>query len=345
MQIKNNGKYRLKVVAVLTCCFFVLIQQTACKNVSDDIASSTNTQNSTSYIKGESPEKFKILTSFYPMYIAALNITDNAANIELKNLANPQTGCLHDYQLRPTDMAAIEKSDVFVANGAGMESFLDQALKQKPDLNLIEATDGLTLLESSLDGHNHEAKEETEESEDFAQNHDDHDHNPHAWLDLDLYIGEIRNISKELSIYNPENAAIYKENTDLYIGKINDLKQLMKTELAQVKDNDVVILHEAFAYLVEAVNMHVSGALEVETDSGMSAKQIREIISTVNESNAKILLAEKQYSGNIGSMLTRETGLKSYTLDSLVTGELEKDAYIKGMTSNIMILKEASKHE
>jgi len=44
--------------------------------------------------------------------------------VTLTNLAPPNTGCLHDYVLTPDNMRKLEKADVFVANGAGAESFL-----------------------------------------------------------------------------------------------------------------------------------------------------------------------------------------------------------------------------
>ena len=44
-------------------------------------------------------DKLKIVTSFYPMYIDAINIAGNIPNVEVVNLTQPQTGCLHDYQL------------------------------------------------------------------------------------------------------------------------------------------------------------------------------------------------------------------------------------------------------
>ena len=36
---------------------------------------------------------FKIVTSFYPIYIMTLNVTEGANNIELKNMAELNGGC------------------------------------------------------------------------------------------------------------------------------------------------------------------------------------------------------------------------------------------------------------
>ena len=68
---------------------------------------------------------FHIVTSFYPMYIDAINITRGVDGVTVTNMTKPQTGCLHDYQLTTEDMKTLEKADAFIVNGAGMESFLD----------------------------------------------------------------------------------------------------------------------------------------------------------------------------------------------------------------------------
>ena len=80
-----------------------------------------------------------IVTSFYPMYILTSNIADGIEDVEVVNMTEPQTGCLHDYQLVPADLKVLEKADIFVINGAGMESFLEKVISQLPDLTVIEA--------------------------------------------------------------------------------------------------------------------------------------------------------------------------------------------------------------
>ena len=38
-----------------------------------------------------------VVTSFYPIYLFALNLTHGIDGITIRNLAAPNTGCLHDY--------------------------------------------------------------------------------------------------------------------------------------------------------------------------------------------------------------------------------------------------------
>ena len=65
-----------------------------------------------------------------------LNITKNIDNIQVSNMCDISTGCLHNFQLRSEDLKKIENSSFFIINGAGMETFLDKILKESPDDNL-----------------------------------------------------------------------------------------------------------------------------------------------------------------------------------------------------------------
>src|SRR5712691_4583870 len=47
---------------------------------------------------------FKVLCSFYPMYVMALNVVGDTPGVEVECLTEPMVGCLHDYQLTPANL-------------------------------------------------------------------------------------------------------------------------------------------------------------------------------------------------------------------------------------------------
>ena len=87
----------------------------------------------------ERKEELLVVTSFYPMYVAALNVAGGCEGVTVENLSEPQTGCLHDFQLTPEDMRLLSEADVFVINGGGMESFLTEVAREYPGLAIIDA--------------------------------------------------------------------------------------------------------------------------------------------------------------------------------------------------------------
>ena len=82
-----------------------------------------------------------VVTSFYPIWLLALNLADGVPGLEVRNLAAPDTGCLHDYQLQTGDMKTLAEADLFLVNGAGMESYLDLVYSAFPGLPVIRAAD------------------------------------------------------------------------------------------------------------------------------------------------------------------------------------------------------------
>jgi zinc transport system substrate-binding protein len=93
-----------------------------------------------------------VVTSFYPIYILAMNLTVGIEDIRVENLAAPNTGCLHDYQLLTGDMRTLSGAQVLLINGAGMESYLDTVTALKEAGIAYAAEQIIDLLSYGVDG-------------------------------------------------------------------------------------------------------------------------------------------------------------------------------------------------
>ncbi len=265
-------------------------------------------------------EPFRIVTSFYPMYLATINITDGVNGVEVYNMTKPQTGCLHDYQLMTEDMKTLEKADAFVINGAGMEDFMDKVTEQQKKLKVIDASRGIELI------------------------HDDEGDNPHVWLSVTDAIQQVRNIADQLKEADPAHADAYEKNAAAYIEKLTALKSEMHAALDNVPHKDIVTFHEAFPYFAKEFNLNIIGVVEREPGTEPTPTELQETIEQVNALPTKVLFTEPQYSPAAAETIARETGAKIYTHDPVVTGEATpqaKNAYIDTMKANMKVLKEA----
>lgn len=265
--------------------------------------------------------KINIVTSFYPIYITVLNIAGNIPDVNVANLTKPFTGCLHDYQLTPDDMKTLSHADIFVINGAGMEAFIEKIIKEKPNLKIVNASEGISLIKG------------TEEEGD----------NPHVWVSVSCVIKQTKNIAEGLSKYDSLNAAKYMENASLYISKLESLKTKMHNALDNMKNRKIITFHEAFPYFAREFNFEIAAVVEREPGSEPSAREMVDTINVVRASGIKVLFAEPQYPAKSMDIIAKETGAKVYILDSAVTGLMERDAYIKIMEKNLEVMKEALK--
>lgn len=269
---------------------------------------------------GDSKE-YTIVTSFYPMYISTLNVTKDIPNVKVVNMTEPQTGCLHDYQLSPADMKKLESASAFVINGLGMESFMENVTKQLPKLTVVEASKGIELLKNTTDN----------------------EENPHVWVSITDAIIQVNNISEQLAKADAENGEKYKRNAEEYIKKLEVQKAKMHKELEGIKNRDIVTFHEAFPYFAKEFNLNVAAIIEREPGSDPSSGELADTIKAIKDSKAKALFAEPQYSPKAAESIATQTGLKVYSLDPVATGPNtpDLDAYIKAMDSNLKSLVEA----
>ena len=263
---------------------------------------------------------FHIVTSFYPMYVATINITQGVDGVTVTNMTKPQTGCLHDYQLMTEDMKTLENADAFVINGAGMEDFMDKVTEQQKNLKVIDASRGIKLI------------------------HDEEGDNPHVWLSVTDAIQQVRNIADQLKKADPAHADAYEKNAAAYIENLTSLKTEMHAALDNVPHKDIVTFHEAFPYFAEEFHLNIIGVVEREPGTEPTPTELQETIEQVKGLSAKVLFTEPQYSPAAAETIARETGAKIYTLDPVVTGEATpaaKDAYLDTMRKNMNTLKEA----
>lgn len=265
-------------------------------------------------------EELVICTSFYPIYIMALNITRDVAGVKLSNIASPDTGCLHEVQLSPAELKLLEKSDVFIVNGSGMEGYLDKVAEGLPDLTIIDSG-------SSLD---------------YASKvHDSHEVNPHTWVSIGLCIEQVKSIGAQLGKFDPKNKEQYLRNTQNYVTKLLNLKKRIEDGLAGIENRKIITFHEAFPYFAHEFHLNILAVVQGEEGSEPSARELADTIKLVRENQVKAIFVEPQYPDSAAQAIARETGARVYTLDPAATGPLVADAYLQAMEKNLLTLQEA----
>ena len=267
--------------------------------------------------------KFRIVTSFYPMYLHAINLTKGINDVEVVNLTEPQTGCLHDYQLTTEDMKMLETANVFVANGYGMENFLDKVKENQKDLKIIELS-----------------------NEDIKPIETNGEINPHVWLSITYDKRQVIELVHKLSEIDPDHSLDYKKNALDYVTKLDELRDEMHEALDFLPNKDIVTFHEAFPYFAKEFDLNIIAVVEREPGTEPTPKELEETIEQLNKLPVKVIFTEPQYSPKAAETIAKETGAKIYALDPIVTGEAKPenaDAYFKSMRENTKTLIEALK--
>ncbi len=304
-------------------------------------------------------EGLSIVTSFYPVYVATQNVVGDCEGVTVSCLSEPQTGCLHDYQLTSQDMVLLSTADIFVVNGGGIEEFLTQVAEAYPDLIIVDAGESIfseelivgviqgdadaTAGESTdaadadaaaaesaddtdLDVEEDAAAEDAAAAEgaddmDSGADSEDDEENAHVWLSFSYYKRQIEAISVGLSAADPERAAQYQANAAAYESKIDALWQEAEELLAYTTGVQVILLHEALEYLTEDYGMVVAGAIDLDEERQISAGEVASIVDVMKEQEITINFAEETYGASMAKTLEAETGATAYFLNTLLRGD------------------------
>lgn len=264
----------------------------------------------------QSDGKIRILTSFYPIYIMTLNITNGVNNVEVSNMADKLNGCIHDYTLTTTDLRKFETANIFIENGAGLESFTDKIVNSYKDLKVIYAAQNVTNFIYS----------------------DDNESNSHIWLSIENYKNEVQTIASKLSEIDEANSGLYNANANQYIEKLNELQSKFKQ--LDLSNKKAICLDESLEYLLKENNIDET-LIETDHDqASISAELIKETIYKMNSEEIKAIFIDKNDSDKLAKALQNETGAKIYVLNSGMNGEKNLNSYIDLMNQNYEILKD-----
>ena len=164
-----------------------------------------------------------LVATTYPVYLFTSELVKGAEDITVDLMIDQPISCLHDYTLSVKDMKTLERADLIVLNGAGLEETMEDALETVSDTPQIDCSQGIALLESSHDhdhaGHDHD--HDHEDADHAEPSGHDHESDPHLWLDPLRASQMLENLAAGLRDFDPANAALYQTNCQLAQAQIN----------------------------------------------------------------------------------------------------------------------------
>ena len=268
-----------------------------------------------------------LVTSFYPVWLMTLNLTEGLEDVRVVNLAGQSTGCLHDYTLQNSDMVTLSSADALLINGAGMESFLPVVTGAYPGLPVIDATVGLPFLSES-------------ETVEIGESEEGEEVNSHLWLDPQRAAGMAANLAEGLIRLMPDREQQILDNLQEYRERLTALDETIREETAGVT-REVIIFHEAFPYFAEACGLTAAAIVNKEPEDILPTAQLVRVTRLIADLGTPLPLilksAEEDPSVNT---LVNETGVPVCELDPLTSGPDEPplDYYETVMIRNVRTL-------
>ena len=243
--------------------------------------------------------------------------------ITVTRLVTEQVSCLHDYSLNVRQVKAAESAETIIISGAGLEDFLDDLLV---NASVIDASEGVGLL----CGEEHENEHHHEEGH-------HHEEDPHIWLSPENAQVMARNICAGLSVRYPAYKKIFESNLTVLLRALDTLRQYGEDTLSTLKCRNLITFHDGFSYFSDFFGLTIVKAVEEESGSEASARELIELITLVEEQSLPAIFTEASGSTSAASIIARETGCGVFSLDMAMAG----DSYFDAMYHNIDTIKEA----
>ncbi len=315
-----------KIIAILTvvCLLFSL---TACSGVKQE------------------KSRLHIISTIFPSYDFARQITDGIEGVEVTMLIPPGTEP-HTYEPGVQDMAQIKECDLFIYLGGESDQWVEELLAtfDEGEVNTLRMIDYVPLI-----------KEETVEGMQTGHAHDhEHDHDEisahgemdeHFWtapayalMILDIIRQRIIEIDRDWSFQ-------YDENYFEYSDKLKELDQKIQ-EVTDWDDTIIVADRFPFRYFTNEYTINYYAAFPgCSTESDPSAATIAFLETKIKETGAKAVFYTEFSSQKVADTLCEATGVKKLMLHSchnVDKADFESGAtYVSLMEQNIKNLDEA----
>lgn len=227
----------------------------------------------------------------------------------------------HDFDPSAAQLVAISKAKAVVISGAGLEPWVESALKAANFTGvIIDASAGIAVV----------------------------DGDPHVWTDPVNAKKMVANIASGLAGVSPQNATTLNANAQAYEAKLTALNSWAIASVDQVPAGKRLLVtnHDAFTYFVDALSINFVGSIIPGFDDNAepSAARLDELIADIKASGATAIFSEASISPKLAQTIATEAKVKVYSgedalySDSLGVAGSAGETYIRATVHNVTVL-------
>lgn len=263
-------------------------------------------------------DKILVATSILPLADFVNEV--GGEHVEVFHLVPPGASP-HTYELTPSQLRQVAKSQLLVLNGVGMEFWADKLIQSMDSekLNVVDTSTGIEILDA-------------EENDHHGHAHDSG--NPHIWLDPLNVIQQVNHIKDALVKVDAANRESYEQNAADFIQRLNELHREILTEIETWKYRKFICFHPAWVYFAERYGLEQAAVVQKTPGMEPSPQELVDLINIIREINAKAVFAEPQSSPKMAETIAEETNARVIYLDPLGS-EKELNKYIELMRYNV----------
>jgi zinc/manganese transport system substrate-binding protein len=209
----------------------------------------------------------------------------------------------HEYEPRPSDVAAAADAQLVFANGDNLDKWIGQIVSDGgSDATVVDLGAGVP---ERLPGESSGAE---------ASKYD-----PHWWHDPRNAEAAVREIERQLAAADPAHRREFERNARAYLASLRKLDAGIARciDSVPVAKRKLVTDHDAFGYFAQRYGIDVVGAVipSQTTQAQPSAKDLSALIGLIEREHVKAVFPESSLSAKVADAIARQTGASAdYTL-------------------------------
>jgi ABC-type Zn uptake system ZnuABC Zn-binding protein ZnuA len=246
------------------------------------------------------------------------------ARVNVEGMLRPG-GDPHDYEPRPSDVAAVGRAKVVFRSGGEVDAWLSDVIESAGgDAKVVSLIDSVKRL----------------------------DEDPHWWQDATNGVRAVEAVRAELTTADPGGRATFARNARRLTQTLERLDRRIRACVQRVPPakRKIVTTHDALGYFARRYGVQVAGAVipSLSTQAQASAGDVQRLVEQIRREGVEAVFPESSVNPDIEKAIAREAGAMigdPLYADSLgpkgsagetYTGALASDAsaLVRGMSGN-----------
>jgi zinc/manganese transport system substrate-binding protein len=193
----------------------------------------------------------------------------------------------HDYEPRPSDVAAVAGAAVVFRSGGEVDDWLSDVIDNAGgDAEVVSLIDSVQRL----------------------------DDDPHWWQDPRNGVRAVEAIRADLSKADPDGRATYARNGGRTIRKLERLDRVIASCVERVPPakRKIVTTHDALGYFARRYGIEVVGAVipSLSTQAQASAGDVQRLVEQIRRERVEAVFPESSVNPDIERAIAREAGAR-----------------------------------
>ena len=264
-----------------------------------------------------------------PRVVASIKPVHSLVSAVMDGVGEPRllmrgAGSHHDFSLRPSDAAMLEQAAIVFLIDERMEFSLAKPIETLAgDARVVELSHAKGLIRRPL--REGGAFEENAHHHHGESGHRDHDHDDHATDAFDLHVwldpvnawAMARMIAGALAEADPANSAVYRENAQALLHRLDDLTEEVAAQAAPARGKPFLVFDDAYRYFEDRFGLSAVGSAVVSEERSPGVRRIRELREKIRETGVICVFIEPHFERRLVATIIEGTSTRSGIVDPL----------------------------